>query len=282
MTSTAAARQLREITPPSFSLLRIGGDLRELYQFRELFLALSMHRLRVRYKHSVLGFAWAFLQPLSLVLIYTLAFSRIGSMPSDGVPYPLFVFAGIIPWLLFASSLTTAANGLTAFPQLVTKIYFPREILTLSYVVAAIMDLLFGLVVLLVLMMFYGVPISGNVGFAIPALLVGAVFAAAMALLFSAMNVYMRDVGFVTPLLVHLWLFATPVVYPLSQVPDRFAGLFWANPMTGVVENFRRAVLTDTPPDWTLLGFAAIVSVISLVFSYVFFKAASSNMADVI
>jgi lipopolysaccharide transport system permease protein len=280
MSSSSAVREVREIGPASFRLADIAADLKELYRSRELLFVLSLNRLRVRYKHSMLGVAWAFLQPLSLVLIYTLAFSRIGNIPSDGIPYPVFAFAGLVPWLLFATSVNTSVTGLTAYPHFVSKVYFPREILPLSYVTVAAADSAFAMVVLFALMAFYRIAATANILLIVPVLLVGLIFASAMALVLSAVQVHIRDVGLAVPMLLHVWLFATPVVYPLSQVPSRLLPVFRINPMTGVVENFRNVALRGEGIDWNLLGTSAGLSVACLVIGYLVFKKLSSNMAD--
>ncbi len=278
----AEARRVKVIRPPSLSPAGLLRGLSVLADYADLLRTLSLHRIKVRYKQSALGLAWALLQPLSLMLIYTLVFSVITRMPSDGAPYAVFAYAALLPWTYFSTALTNATNGLVSHAHLVTKVYFPREILPLSYVVAALFDLLMASSILFALMLYYRVPFTLNALWAAPVIFVLTVFLTATALLLSATQVRFRDIGVAMPLLLQLWMFATPVVYPLEQVPQRFRGLYVLNPMVGVVDGFRRAVILGEAPDLRLLALSAGVSLLLLPAAYVYFKRVEATVADVI
>jgi lipopolysaccharide transport system permease protein len=281
-TANVAPRRIKKIYPASFSPFDLFAQVSELVRYRDLLWTLSIHRVKVRYKQSVLGISWAVLQPLSLMLIYTLIFSVVAKMPSDGIPYAVFAFAALLPWTAFSTALTNATNGLVSHQQLVTKVYFPREILPLTYVFASIFDLVIGAVVLAILMLYYKVHVTANVMLAVPIIFLLIVFATAVSLIFSAAQVYFRDIGVAMPLLLQLWMFASPVVYPLGAVPERFRTLYMLNPMVGIIENFRRVVLQGGLPDGKSLTIAAVASLVLLPVSYIYFKHVESTLADVI
>jgi len=280
--SVIANRPIKVIRPPSFSPLNLLRELRGLWQYRDLFYTLTIHRIKVRYKQSVLGLAWAILQPLSLMLIYTVIFSVIAKVPSEGIPYAVFAYAALLPWTFFSSSLTNATQGLVSHSQLVTKVYFAREILPLTYVSAALFDFAVASSFLIALFVYYGLSLSIYALWAIPIVLLLATLATAFSLFFSALQVWFRDVGVAMPLLLQIWMFATPVVYPLSAVPERFRGVYMLNPTVGVIENFRRVVLQGLAPDLYSLGISAIVAAILLPLAYLYFKRVEATMADVI
>ncbi|HWP44366.1 MAG TPA: ABC transporter permease, partial [Blastocatellia bacterium] len=250
--------------------------------YRDLFYTLSVHRIKVRYKQSLLGIFWAILQPLSMMLIFSLVFSLVARMPSDGTPYPLFAYSALLPWFYFSTGITGATNGLVSHTHLITKVYFPREILPLTYVVAALFDFLVASIVLAGLMVYYGVPLTANALYAAPVILVLTLFIIAMSLLFSATQARFRDVGIAVPLLIQFWMFATPVIYPLSAVPERLRELFALNPMAGLIESFRRAMLYGAQPDFASLGTSLAITIILLPASYLYFKRAEATMADII
>ena len=279
---TTKPRRVRVLRAPSFSPLGLLANLVTLAQYRDLLLTLTLHRIKVRYKQSVLGISWAILQPLSLMLIYTLIFSFIAKVKTDGVPYAIFAYAALLPWTYFATSLGNATNALVSHSELVTKVYFPREILPISYVIAAVCDFLIASTVMVGLMLYYRVTLTVNVLYAIPIVLVLTLFITAMVLILSATQVRFRDIGVAMPLLLQLWMFATPVVYPLSAVPARFRSLYVLNPMVGTIENFRRVVLQGMSPDFYTLGLAAAVSLVLLVASYIYFKHVEATVADLI
>ena len=256
--------------------------LRALRQHKDLFWTLTQHRIRVRYKQSVLGLAWAVVQPVALMLIFTLAFGRIARVPSEGIPYPLFVFSGLLVWSFVSTGLSNAVHSVVAHAQLITKVYFPREILPLTYVAAALFDFCVGSVVLAVLLTYYGHPVTWAALYAVPVIVVLTALVTAGAFLLSATQVRFRDVGIAVPLILYLWLFATPVGYPLSSVPPGYRSWFLLNPMTGIVESFRGAVIHGTAPDAGVLAVPFTTAAILLPVAYVIFKRVEATMADVI
>ena len=281
--SITVKRRTKLIGPPTFSLGRISSDLRNLAEYRDLLYTLTIHRIKVRYKQSVLGIAWAILQPLSLMIIYTVIFTVIARVPTSGdIPYSLQLYSALLLWSSFSTSLTTATNGLVSHSQLVTKVYFPREILPLTYVFAGLFDLAIASPVLLGLMLYYNVPLTLNALYAIPIVVSMTLFTTAAALLLSALQVRFRDIGMAMPLLLQLWMFASPVVYPLSAVPERFRHIYMLNPMAGVLENFRRVLIEGSTPDVSQIGLSALLALILLTLAYIFFKHVEATVADVI
>ncbi|MBD0371768.1 MAG: ABC transporter permease [Pyrinomonadaceae bacterium] len=275
-------RRVTLIRPPALSLGGVLRDFAKLSHYRDLLYTLSVHRVKVRYKQSVLGVAWAVLQPLSLMLIYTLIFSYIARMPSDGIPYAVFAYSALLPWTYFSTALVNSTNGLVSHADLVTKVYFPREILPVTYVIAALFDFLVASIVFAGLLIYYNVQLTWVALYSFPIILVLTFFATAMSLLFSATQVRFRDIGVAMPLLMQLWMFASPVVYPLSAVPKWLRPFYMLNPMAGIIESFRRVMLQREPPDFTSLGVALILSLVLLAVSYIYFKRVEATIADVI
>ena len=277
-----AARRETVIRPPSSTRFDLTGNLARLFEYRDLLYTLSLHRIKVRYKQTALGISWAILQPLAIMLLFTLLFSLIVKMPSEGVPYAAFAYTALLPWTYFSTALSNGANGLVSNSQLITRVYFPREILPLTYVIAALFDLMIASSVMLALMIHYKISFTLHLLYAIPIILVLTLFVSAMSLLLSALQVRLRDIGLAMPLLLQLWMFATPVAYPLSAVPERLRGLYMLNPMVGIIENFRRAVLHGLAPDLRSLTWAGLISLAMLVASYAFFKRVEATMIDII
>ena len=273
-------RQRSEIRPPSLSGINLLASLRKLAQYRDLVWTLSLHRIKVRYKQSVLGVFWAILQPLSVMLIFTFVFSLIARMPSEGAPYAIFAYTALLPWNYFSSAVSNATSSLTSHAQFVTKVYFPREILPITYVVAAFFDFVVASVLLAGLMVYYRVPLTINALYAVPIILILSCFALAMSFFFSATQVRFRDIGVAVPLLLQVWLFATPVIYPLSAVPVHLRQFYELNPMVGVIEGFRQAILKGEAPESASLLVSAAISIVLLVFSYLYFKRVEATMAD--
>ncbi len=278
----AEARRVTVIRSPSQSRFSIINSVFELARYRDLLYTLTMHRIKVRYKQSILGVSWAILQPVSMMIIFTTVFSLIARMPSDGVPYAIFAYVALLPWNSFSSSVTNATGGLVSHSQLVTKVYFPREILPISYVLAAQVDFLIASIVLASLMVYYRVPLTANALYAIPIIVVLIAFSLSIALICSATQVRFRDIGMATPLLLQLWMFATPIVYPTSAVPSRLRYVHLVNPMSPIIENFRQVILFAAAPDFASLGRSMLISGILLIASYMYFKRVEVTMADVI
>jgi lipopolysaccharide transport system permease protein len=282
MLPDSAGRRITVIGAPAISPGGVLRDVAKLSHYRDLLFTLSVHRVKVRYKQSVLGVAWAVLQPLSLMLIYTLIVSYIARMPSDGIPYAVFAYAALLPWTYFATALVNSTNGLVSHADLVTKVYFPREILPLTYVFASLFDFAVASSVFFALFVYYRVPLGAGALYAVPVVAVLVVFTTAASLVFSATQVRVRDIGVAMPLLLQLWMFATPVVYPLEAVPERLRGLYMLNPLVGVVEGFRNATLHGAAPDGRLLATSAVASLVLLGAAYAYFKRVEATIADVI
>jgi len=276
------ARSIRVIGPPTFSLDTIVSGLRTLAQYSDLLYTLSIFRLNVRYKQSVLGWAWAALQPIALMGIYTLVFAHVTSVKTGGMPYPIFVFSALLPWIFFSSSVSNAVHGLVTYPSLLTKMYFPREIIPLSYLAAGLADFCIATTILAGLMAYYRIAPTWNLLYGLPILILFACFASAIALFFSALHVRFRDVGLAMPFVLQIWMFATPVVYSLQSVPPRFRKFYLLDPLAGLIENFRRTVLFGTAPDVATLVLSGGIAIVALVIAYAYFKSSEATMADVI
>jgi len=270
------------IRAPSLSLSALVQAIRRFAQYRDLLVTLSIHRLKVRYKQSVLGPSWAVLQPTLLMLIYTVIFSRIIRIPTDGAPYAVFAYSALLPWTFFSTAISSATNSLVSHFSLVTKVYFPREILPLTYVIAALVDFLVASILLGVLLLYYDMSLSRYALFAIPTVAVLTLFAVAVSLLLCAVQVRYRDIGMALPLLLQVWMFATPVVYPLAMVPQRWRTLYSLNPMVGIVESFRRVILQGAPPDFHALEMSTLITAVLLPAAYVYFKHVEATVADII
>lgn len=260
----------------------LWAALRLLADSWDLFRTLTAHRIRVRYKQSALGLFWAVLQPVALMLIFTLVFGRIARVPSEGIPYSLFAYSGLLVWSFLATALGNATHALVAHAQLITKVYFPREVLPLSYVAAALFDLCAAVVVLGALLAYHDIGLTWSALYALPVLLILTTLVTGSAFLLSAIQVRFRDVGLAVPLILYLWMFSTPIAYPLSAVPEAYQLWFLLNPMTGIVESFRRVVVHGIPPELHMLAIPAIVSAFLLPVAYAFFKHIETTMADVI
>jgi lipopolysaccharide transport system permease protein len=270
------------IRPPAFGAATLLRRLRVLARHRDLLYTLTLHRIRVRYKQSLLGPAWAVLQPLATMAVLTVVFAYIARVPVGGESYVLIALAGLVPWTCFSNALTTATQSLVSNAQLVTRVYFPREILPITYVIAALVDCAVAALVLEGLLIWYGRPFAANPTLTLAAVLVLVCLTTALALLLSATQVYVRDIGVAMPILLQLLLFASPVAYPLAIVPERFRDVYSLNPLVGIIENFRRGVLGTAPPEPFSLLVSATWAVVLLPFAYAWFKHLEATAADVV
>ncbi len=228
------------VSPPS---RRPSLNLRELWEYRDLLVILVSRDIKVRYKQTVLGAAWAILQPFLTMVVFSLLFGVVANLPSEGLPYPIFTFSALLPWQLFAHALTESGNSLVANQQLITKVYFPRLVIPLGTVLAGLADFAVSFLVLLGMMLFYGVPLGWRI-VTLPAFVLLAVLTALMAgLWLSALNVQYRDVRYTIPFLTQFWMLATPIAYSSTLIPEEWLWLYSLNPMAGVVEGFRWALL---------------------------------------
>lgn len=274
-------------TPSSTSAaptrLPLLGHLRELVAFRELLWALTVREVKVRYNQTALGLAWAIVQPLALMVVFSVFFGRLARVPSDGLPYPLFSYSALLPWTFFTTALTFGVSSLVTNASLVTKVYFPREMLPLAAVLSAGVDFLAAGLVYAGMMVAYKVPPTPALGYLVPLVGIQLVFTLGITLVLSALNVSYRDVRYALPLVTQVWLYVTPVIYPLSVIPTAYRTAYLAlNPMAAVVEGFRRVLVVGRPPDADTLLLALASSGSLLVLGYLYFKRAERQFADVI
>ena len=259
-------------------------DLRlaEVWQSRELFFFLTWRDVKVRYKQAALGVAWAVLQPIALMVVFSIFLGHLAGIPSDGTPYPVFVLTGLVPWTLFSSSLTSASNSLVESRHVITKVYFPRLLLPLSASTSYLLDFMISVVVLLVLIWIYGLGFSIGLIW-LPALtLLAFTVAAAFGTLFAAINARFRDVRYALPLLIQAWLFLTPVAYPASLIPSQCESLYWLNPMVGVVEGFRWALLGTGTLNQGALAISLASCLGTAILALVVFQRMDRTVADVV
>ena len=271
------AQPMTVVSPPS---RWPGLHFRELWEYRDLLFILVWRDIKVRYKQTTLGAAWAVLQPLLTMVVFSLLFGVIAKLPSEGIPYPIFTFSALLPWQLFAYAMTESGNSLVANQALITKVYFPRLVIPLGAVLSGLVDFMIGLLVFLVMMLIYGVHFSWNM-LALPAFVLLAVLTAlTMGIWLSALNVEYRDVRYTIPFLTQFWMFATPIAYSSTLIPARFLWLYSLNPMTGVVEGFRWALLGKQ--GFSLPFFLISVGVVVVLFigGLAYFRHMEDSFAD--
>lgn len=259
-----------------------GAWLREFWAARELVYFLAWRDIKVRYKQTALGAAWALLQPLLTMGIFTVFFGRLAGVPSDGVPYPLFSLAALVPWTFFAYGLGQAANSVVLNQPLVTKVYFPRLAIPVATVLAGVADFLIAFALLLVFMAWYGALPTANALWVLPLSVLTVVTALAVGLWLAALNVLYRDVRHTVPFLTQAWLLATPIAYPSSLLPPEWRAVYGLNPMAGVVEGFRWALLGTPAPDAGMLLVSAGAALVLLFSGVAYFRRMESTFADVI
>jgi lipopolysaccharide transport system permease protein len=256
--------------------------LRELWQYRELLYFLTWRDIKVRYKQTALGAAWAIIQPLSTMVVFSLFFGRLAKIPSDGVPYPLFSFAALVPWTFFANGLTQSANSVVLSQNLITKIYFPRLAVPIATVLSGAVDFVLAFVILLALMMFYGTPLTPHALWVIPLSLLALVTSVGVGFWLAALNVQYRDVRYAVPLVVQLWLFATPIAYPSSLLAEPWRTVYALNPMVGVVEGFRWALLGTATAPGAMLFVSSVAALVVAVGGALYFRRMEQTFADIV
>jgi len=259
----------------------IPVDLHELWAYRELIFSFSLRDIKLRYKQTGLGVAWAALQPILTMLIFTVIFGGFAKIPSDGVPYPLFVLAALLPWLLFAEGLTRSTTSMITNANIMTKVYFPRLIMPLSSIISPLVDFMISFVILMVMMAWYGFTPSVNIVFLPVFLLLALATSLGVGLWLSALNVKYRDFQYTVPFLIQIWMFASPVVYSSSLVPESLRLVFGLNPMTGVIEGFRWALLGSGTPSAMVLVSVGMVIVL-LVSGMFYFRRMEQYYADIV
>lgn len=277
---------LNAVATPKVRLKASNGwraiNVKELWQFRELLYFLSWRDIKVRYKQTALGASWAIIQPFMTMVVFSVFFGKLAKMPSDGIPYPIFAFAALVPWTFFSNGLTQSGNSLVQSAGMLKKVYFPRLIVPASSVLSGIVDFVFAFAVLLGMMLWYGIAPTANVVWLPLMLMLAFGTAFGVGLWLSAMNVQFRDVRYTIPFITQFWLFATPIAYPSSLLSEPWRTVYGINPMVGVVEGFRWALLgTDTAP-----GPVIVVSVVTmltiLIAGLFYFRRMENTFADVV
>lgn len=257
-------------------------NLGEVWRYRELLYFLTWRNIKVRYKQTVLGAAWAIIQPFFTMVIFSLFFGRLAKIPSDGIPYPIFSYAALVPWVFFANGLMQSSNTLVSSANLVRKVYFPRMVLPISAIISGAVDFILAFFVLLGMMLFYGITPTANVIWLPFLLLLALTTCLGAGMWLTAMNVQFRDVRFAVPFLIQAWLFATPIAYPSSLLSEPWRTLYGINPMAGVIEGFRWALLgTNTAPG-PIIFVSAFVSIMLLVSGVFYFRRMEKSFADVV
>ncbi len=259
----------------------VALDLRNLWSYRELLYFLIWRDVKVRYKQTVLGVAWAILQPLVLILIFTVIFGRVAGLPSDGIPYALFAYAGVVTWTFFSSAVAKSANSLVGSAHLITKVYFPRMMIPAAAVCAAVVDLVLAFVVLVPLMVYYGVMPKWQIVAIFPVIGLLILLAFGVGMWMSALNVKYRDVGFVIPFVIQIWMFLSPVIYPSSALPPKFRMIMMFNPVSGIIEASRSA-LFGLPFNWLAIVTSCGITLLTLACAAFWFRRMEREFADVV
>jgi lipopolysaccharide transport system permease protein len=284
--SSASSNSQSEIELPTLFIRPQTGwtaaGLKELWEYRELLYFLTWRDIKVRYKQTVLGAAWAIIQPFFMMVVFSLFFGYLAKVPSDGIPYPIFAYCALLPWQLFAHALTESSNSLVANERLITKVYFPRLVVPITAVLGGLLDFAIAFVILLLMMAYYGVRPTWAI-VTLPAFLLLAMLTAlGVGLWLSALNVKYRDVRYTISFLIQFWLFATPVAYSSSIVPARWRALYGLNPMAGVVEGFRWALLGKSEGPGALLAVSVAVVILLLIGGLYYFRRMEAEFADVV
>jgi lipopolysaccharide transport system permease protein len=280
------ARPSKTAAPPALLIGPRRGwfdlDLRSIYTYRELLYFLTWRDVKVRYKQAAIGVAWVILQPLLTMIMFTVIFGKLAGLQSDGLPYPLFAFAALLPWNYFAQAISRSSTSLVSNSNLISKVYFPRLIVPIASSLGPAVDFLPSFVIVLGMMVWYGVPPTWGI-LALPGFLLLAFLTALTSCLYlSALNVQYRDVGHAVPFLVQFWMYASPVVYSVHIIPEKWRVLYSLNPMVGVIEGFRWALGGKQHPDFQVMSVSAIVVVVLLFGGLIFFRRMERTFADVI
>ena len=238
--------------------------------------------MKVRYKQTLLGAAWAILQPLLTMLIFTLLFGRLAGVKSDNVPYPIFAYAGLAIWIFFSNSVTNSGNSLVGSANLITKIYFPRMIVPAAAVAAGVVDLSLALLVQVGLMVYYHTHLTWALLMVAPLVVLTTLLALGVGMWLSALNVKYRDVRYAIPFLLQLWMFASPIIYPITMLPQRWRWVLALNPLTGIIHNYRAASLGNQAFDWKSLGISTLITVAVLIYAAYSFRRMEKHFADIV
>jgi lipopolysaccharide transport system permease protein len=256
-------------------------NLKDIWAYRELLFFLTWRDVKVRYKQTALGAAWAILQPLFMMLIFTIFFGRLAGVGSSGIPYPLFALGGLVPWTFFSNAITASGNSLVGSAHLITKVYFPRLIVPAAAMLAGLVDFLLAFLLLCLLMVYYRVAITVQILFLPVLVLLTALFSLGVGTWMSALNVKYRDVRFALPFLIQLWLFVSSVIMPSSSIPAKWRWVLLLNPMSAIIEGYRSA-LFGLPFDWPALSVAAVLTFLVLLYAIYAFARVERSFADII
>lgn len=277
------------MTPENVPVIRIESStgwtslkLHELWEYRELLYFLTWRDIKVRYKQTVLGAAWAIIQPFFTMVVFSIFFGSLAKVPSDGIPYPIFSYTALVPWTFFANGLNQATNSMVTHANLIKKVYFPRLAVPIARVLAGLVDFLLAFIMLLGIMLVYGIVPTVNALWLPLFVLLALVTSLGVGLWLSAMNVQFRDVGYTVPFITQFWLFVTPIAYPSSLLPEPWRTLYGINPMAGVVEGFRWALLdTETAPG-PIIFVSSAVALTLLISGAFYFRRMEKTFADVV
>lgn len=280
ISSMKAAEKPSVIIRPAKGLFQL--DLTAVWTYRELLYFMVWRDIKIRYKQTVLGAGWAIFQPLITMLIFTIIFGKLARIPSDGIPYPVFAFTALLPWTYFSQALTQGANSVITNANLITKIYFPRLLIPLAATIVPGVDFFFSFIMMLFLMIWFHITPTWNI-LALPFFLIVAfITAMAVSLWLSALNVRYRDVKYTIPFMVQIWMYASPVVYPVNLIPEKWRLVYGLNPMAGVIEGFRWALLGKQSPDFTVITVSLLVVFVMMTGGIIYFRRSESTFADVI
>lgn len=267
------------IRPPSkWPSLKFG----ELYDYRELLYFLTWRDINVRYKQTLLGIAWALIQPFFMMVIFTIFFGKMAKVPSEGIPYPIFSYSGVLLWTYFSHAVTMSSNSVVSQSNLITKIYFPRLLMPVAAATAGLIDYFIALSILCLMMIWYGVTPNPTILFLPFSVLFSYMAAIGVGMWLSALNVKYRDIRYVVPFLIQLWLFATPVIYPNTLVPEKYRWLISLNPMSGVIDAHRACILGHKSIDWYSLGISLATTIVLLITGIFYFRRMEEDFADII
>jgi lipopolysaccharide transport system permease protein len=256
-------------------------SFKDIWAYRELLFFLTWRDVKVRYKQTALGAAWAILQPLFMMIIFTIFFGRLAGVGSAGIPYPLFALAGLVPWTFFSNSITASGNSLVGSANLITKVYFPRLIVPAAAMLAGLVDFALAFAILGVMMIYYRVSLTPQILFLPVVILLTALFGLGVGTWMAALNVKYRDVRFALPFIIQLWLFVSSVILPSSSVPQKWRWILMLNPMSGIIEGYRSA-LFGLPFDWPALGIASFLTILVLLYAIYAFGRVERSFADII
>ncbi|MDT8272824.1 MAG: ABC transporter permease [Desulfomonilia bacterium] len=278
-TQTDQAKPLILIRKKSgFQLL----DLRELSHYRDLLSFLVIRDIKVKYKQTVLGGLWAIIQPFFMMVVFTLFFGKLAKIPSDGIPYPIFNYTAMVAWTYFATAINTAGNSIVGSGSLISKVYFPRIMIPLTPVLAGLLDFFLAFLVLIAMMLYFGIYPNIMVLMLPLLILLMMLTASGVGLVLAALNAKYRDIRYTIPFLVQFWMFATPIVYPASMIPERYRLIYALNPMTGIIEGFRSVLLGTVAFPWTMLAMSTVIAFTVFIIGVFYFKQVERYFADII